>query len=56
MCICFSGLILVFVRPNVELHPNSESIPLLIDRVSVSIVLIPPLFYKVMSDITLKQV
>lgn len=46
VCICFSGLILVFVRPNVDLHPNSESIPLLIDRVSVLIVLISPLFTK----------
>lgn len=46
VCICFSGLILVFVRPNMELHPNSESIPLLIDRVSVLIVLISPPFTK----------
>ncbi|KAI3351458.1 hypothetical protein L3Q82_020312 [Scortum barcoo] len=28
-----SGLIFFFVRTDVELHPNSESIPLLIDRV-----------------------
>lgn len=32
-----SGLIVFFVRTNVELHPDSESIPLLIDRVSVLI-------------------
>uniref|UniRef100_A0A3B4YRA4 Transmembrane protein 144b n=1 Tax=Seriola lalandi dorsalis TaxID=1841481 RepID=A0A3B4YRA4_SERLL len=32
-----SGLIFFFVKTDVELHPNSESIPLLIDRVSALI-------------------
>lgn len=34
---CSSGLIFFFVRTNVELHPVSESLPLLIDRVSALI-------------------
>ena len=34
-CVCSSGLIFFFVKTDVELHPNSESIPLLIDRVSI---------------------
>lgn len=45
-CICCSGLILFFVRSDVELHPDSESIPLLIDRVSISIALIFHLFLR----------
>uniref|UniRef100_A0A3Q3W966 Uncharacterized protein n=1 Tax=Mola mola TaxID=94237 RepID=A0A3Q3W966_MOLML len=44
-----SGLIFFFVRSDVELHPNSESTPLLIDRVSVLIVLFIYLFIKLSS-------
>lgn len=36
-CVCFSCLIFFFVKTDVDLHPNSESIPLLIDRVSILI-------------------
>lgn len=45
-CICCSGLILFFVRSDVELHPNSESITLLIDRVSILIAFIFHLFLR----------
>lgn len=37
--ICSSGLIFMFVKTDVQLHPNSESIPLLIDEVSILTVL-----------------
>lgn len=44
-----SGLSFFFVRSDVELHRNSESTPLLIDRVSVLIVLFIYLFIKLSS-------
>lgn len=37
---CSSGLIFFFVKTDVALHPNSESIPLLLDRVSIDWMLV----------------